>query len=105
MSEPWLARAAPPLRPRLGAAPLVLPLLALSLVAAAALLGPPLAHLWQGGGLEAGYDPARMVFLYATLPRAAMALVCGAALGASGALLQQALRNPLASPTTLGIDA
>ncbi|WP_082684457.1 Fe(3+)-hydroxamate ABC transporter permease FhuB [Aureimonas ureilytica] len=105
MSGSPLARAAPRLRPRLGAAPLVLPLLALSLVAAAALLGPPLVHLWRGGGLEAGYDPARMVFLYATLPRAAMALLCGAALGASGALLQQALRNPLASPTTLGIDA
>jgi iron complex transport system permease protein len=34
-----------------------------------------------------------------------MALLCGAGLGASGAILQQVLRNPLASPTTLGIDA
>ena len=107
MSRPSPGQAAA-LRPglqRFGAAPLVLPLLAVSLVAAAALLGPPLVHLWQGGAEEAGYDPARMVFLYAALPRAAMALLCGAPLGASGALLQQALRNPLASPTTLGIDA
>ncbi|WP_019994772.1 Fe(3+)-hydroxamate ABC transporter permease FhuB [Aureimonas ureilytica] len=91
---------------RLGAASVILPLLALTLLAAAALLGPPLVQLWQGGAsAAAGYDPDRMVFLYATLPRAGMALLCGAALGASGALLQQALRNPLASPTTLGIDA
>ncbi len=107
MSAPTLARdAARRLGSgRFGAAPIVLPLLLASLAAAAALLGPPLLQLWQGGGAEAGYDPARLVFLYATLPRAAMALLCGAALGASGALLQQALRNPLASPTTLGIDA
>ena len=34
-----------------------------------------------------------------------MAVLCGAALSASGAILQQVLRNPLAAPTTLGIDA
>lgn len=52
-----------------------------------------------------GYDIGRMVFLYATLPRMATALLCGAALALSGALFQQVLRNPLASPTTLGISA
>ena len=54
---------------------------------------------------SSGYDIGRMVFLYADLPRLAMALLCGGALAASGAILQQALRNPIASPTTLGIDA
>lgn len=67
------------------------------------VLAPQLPLLWREGAVP--YDPARMVLVYSTLPRLAMALLCGAALGASGSLLQQALRNPLASPTTLGIDA
>lgn len=52
-----------------------------------------------------GYDAARMVLLYSTLPRLATALIAGAALSLAGALLQLVLRNPLASPTTLGISA
>ena len=53
-------------------------------------------------------DPAstaQVVAAYSTLPRFAAALLSGAALGLAGALLQQALRNPLASPGTLGISA
>ncbi|MEL7525004.1 MAG: Fe(3+)-hydroxamate ABC transporter permease FhuB [Pseudomonadota bacterium] len=53
----------------------------------------------------AGYDVERMIALYSTLPRMATALMCGAALSLSGVLLQIALRNPLASPTTLGVSA
>lgn len=52
-----------------------------------------------------GYDVERMIVLYSTLPRMATALMCGAALSLSGVLLQIALRNPLASPTTLGVSA
>ncbi|MBN3727872.1 Fe(3+)-hydroxamate ABC transporter permease FhuB [Burkholderia sp. Ac-20379] len=37
------------------------------------------------------------------LPRIAMTLLCGAALGLAGTLTQQVLRNPLAEPLTLGI--
>jgi len=37
------------------------------------------------------------------LPRAVSALICGAMLGLSGALLQRVLRNPIADPSTLGI--
>jgi iron complex transport system permease protein len=37
------------------------------------------------------------------LPRAAIALVAGAALGLAGALLQRVLRNPIADASTLGI--
>ncbi|TAU79772.1 Fe(3+)-hydroxamate ABC transporter permease FhuB [Rhizobium leguminosarum] len=51
------------------------------------------------------YDVTRMVFTYSTLPRLATALIAGAALALSGALLQQVLRNPLADPTTLGVSA
>jgi iron complex transport system permease protein len=39
------------------------------------------------------------------LPRAAIALIAGAALGLSGALLQRVLRNPIADASTLGIAA
>lgn len=60
-----------------------------------------------------GYPPdgvavpaLRAVILWnATLPRIAMALVAGAALGLSGLILQRVLRNPLAEPSTLGISA
>ncbi|MBE0694028.1 MAG: iron chelate uptake ABC transporter family permease subunit, partial [Aquamicrobium sp.] len=52
-----------------------------------------------------GYDATRIVLLHSTLPRLATALIAGAALSLSGALFQQVLRNPLASPTTLGISA
>jgi iron complex transport system permease protein len=34
-----------------------------------------------------------------------MALLCGAALALAGTLMQQVLRNPLASPTTLGVSS
>lgn len=39
------------------------------------------------------------------LPRSAVALLAGAALGLAGALLQRVLRNPIADPSTLGISA
>jgi len=51
-----------------------------------------------------GYDAERLLLLYSTLPRMATALIAGAALALSGTILQQVLRNPLASPTTLGIS-
>lgn len=51
------------------------------------------------------YDAERMVLLYAKLPRLVVSLLCGAALALSGVILQRALRNPLASPTTLGLSA
>ncbi|KRD49381.1 Fe(3+)-hydroxamate ABC transporter permease FhuB [Ensifer sp. ENS10] len=47
----------------------------------------------------------KIILAYSLFPRAAVALVAGAALGLSGALLQQFLRNPLADPSTLGISA
>jgi iron complex transport system permease protein len=39
------------------------------------------------------------------LPRSVIALIAGAALGLSGALLQRVLRNPIADASTLGIAA
>lgn len=69
------------------------------------LLAGPLLDLLQRTTPVDGYDAERLVLMHATLPRLVMALLCGAGLGASGAILQQVLRNPIASPTTLGIDA
>jgi len=46
-----------------------------------------------------------VILFYSVLPRAAVALICGAALGLSGLLLQRVLRNPLAEPSTLGVAA
>jgi ABC-type Fe3+-siderophore transport system permease subunit len=40
---------------------------------------------------------------HALMPRAATAILAGAALGLSGALLQRVLRNPIADASTLGI--
>ncbi|KXF76393.1 iron ABC transporter [Paramesorhizobium deserti] len=76
---------------------------ALAALAAAILCAITIAgHLSPGSAVPA---LQRIILLNATLPRAAMALLCGAALGLSGLLLQRVLRNPLAEPSTLGISA
>jgi ferric hydroxamate transport system permease protein len=70
-------------------------------------IGPLLASL----GVDAAFTPpdisdSRAVLLYyGLLPRLAMSIVCGFALGLSGTLLQHVLHNPLASPSTIGIEA
>lgn len=83
------------------------PAVVLLLAAAAAMLAwnnaAPSLAAW--GNAPSDYDPARMLLLYSTLPRLVTALICGAALALSGTLFQQVLRNPLASPTTLGVSA
>ncbi|WP_425106058.1 Fe(3+)-hydroxamate ABC transporter permease FhuB [Ancylobacter sp.] len=50
-------------------------------------------------------DIRQMLVRYSYAPRLVTSLLCGGALGLAGALLQMALRNPLASPTTLGVSA
>ena len=71
------------------------------------LFGWGLAANWPAAGLSAAGegDIGRVILLYGFLPRAAVAIVAGAALGLSGLLLQRILRNPLAEPSTLGISA
>lgn len=68
----------------------------------------PLAQAvgWQYAWRQPSPDMTDAVLLhYGLLPRAAMACICGFALGLSGTLLQHVLRNPLASPSTLGVEA
>ncbi|WP_071914520.1 Fe(3+)-hydroxamate ABC transporter permease FhuB [Aeromonas sp. SCS5] len=48
-------------------------------------------------------DVSQAVVHFSWLPRLAVTLLAGAALGLAGTLMQQVLRNPLASPTTLGV--
>ncbi len=54
---------------------------------------------------ESGERIDRLVVRELRLPRLILALLAGAALGLSGAILQFVLRNPLASPELLGVSA
>lgn len=67
-----------------------------------------LARIGTGTVWHALLDPQGMgevVVHFSWLPRLLTSWFCGAALGLSGVLMQQVLRNPLASPTTLGVSA
>jgi len=50
-------------------------------------------------------SPEARIFLYVRLPRVLGALVCGAALSVSGAVIQGVLANRLASPSIIGVNA
>lgn len=68
---------------------------------ATALFVVRLRNAWPQGD-----DALQWVILEsAVLPRAAVAVLAGAALGLAGLLLQRVLRNALAEPSTLGISA
>lgn len=74
----------------------------LSLLTGTPQLAPP--DLWiiaHGGGTAL----ARLVVLQLRLPRLTLALLAGAMLALSGAMLQDALRNVLAGPELLGVSA
>ncbi|WP_439837433.1 Fe(3+)-hydroxamate ABC transporter permease FhuB [Aeromonas enteropelogenes] len=62
------------------------------------------ASLWWQSLFSPRLEDARQAVVYFSwLPRLALCLLAGAALGLAGTLMQQVLRNPLASPTTLGV--
>ncbi|MCD6589445.1 MAG: iron ABC transporter permease [Candidatus Fermentibacteraceae bacterium] len=52
-----------------------------------------------------GWRAPTRVILYLRLPRILLAITAGASLAVSGCILQAVLRNPLATPYTLGISA
>ena len=91
-------------------------MLAVALAAAAALLAILAVHLAQGvsdGGLlaalramlGAGSAADQQIVQHLVLPRAALGLTAGAALGIAGVLFQTVTGNNLASPTTIGVNS
>lgn len=89
------------LRSTLGIGLLLAAAMLASLLAGAKLLSPlSLLDLAQGRDSEAA-----LILLQLRLPRLALGLVVGGALGAAGAIIQAATRNPLGDPGLLGINA
>ncbi|HYG86786.1 MAG TPA: Fe(3+)-hydroxamate ABC transporter permease FhuB [Azospirillum sp.] len=72
---------------------------------ALALLAAGLSTVRLAAPSAAVPDLDAVILWYGVLPRMAVALVAGAALGLAGLLLQRVLRNPLAEPSTLGVSA
>lgn len=66
----------------------------------------PAAEVWQIlTGQEASSPAWTYILLQMRLPAALTALLTGAALGATGLILQSYFRNPLAGPSILGITS
>ncbi len=84
----------------------LLALLVAGLFALSLLIGPAGLTLAQSlGALLRGEGAAEtLVMREIRLPRAALAVLVGAALGLSGAALQGYLRNPLAEPGLIGVS-
>lgn len=74
----------------------------LLVVTVAPLIGSTNINLWSAIEDPTGLDA--QILLRARLPRVLFGAVVGAALAASGVVFQAILRNPLASPFTLGIS-
>lgn len=99
-----VSRRAPLGRARVATAVLVVVLLAAFVLSF--LVGPSnlsAAALFEG--LFTGQGAAGVIAREIRLPRAGLALVVGAALGASGAALQGLFRNPLAEPGVTGVTS
>ncbi len=66
-----------------------------------------LTDLWNViiSGISGTLTPAARIFWYARLPRTIACMLAGAALAASGAVIQGVLTNKLASPGIIGVNA
>lgn len=78
----------------------------LGLLLVATFMGPVLgpSETWQALLHPADNPLATSIVLHLRLPRLLVAVLIGAALGASGAALQGLFRNPLADPAILGVS-
>jgi iron complex transport system permease protein len=74
-------------------------------IAAAMLLSLIAGKVWIPFDAWTGGDPRWPIIAELRLPRTALALLVGAALGLSGAVMQGYLRNPLADPGLFGVSA
>ena len=63
--------------------------------------------VWQciSGNHKEKFDSVSYIFFQVRLPRVILCSLTGAALGLSGCVMQNILRNPLASPFTLGVSS
>ena len=77
----------------------ILPVVALLIVSCSVFIGPRIILPF------ALSDTDQEILISIRLPRVLVAFLMGTALGASGALLQGILRNPLADPYILGISS
>jgi iron complex transport system permease protein len=75
----------------------------IAVAAIAPLLGP--AHMDLLDALRDPSGPAGRILFVARLPRVLLGLLAGACLACAGVALQALLRNPLATPYTLGISS
>ena len=76
---------------------------AASLCLGAVSVGPrELLQVLLGGGQDTA---ARGILLLVRLPRTAGCLLAGAALAASGAIIQTVMSNPLAAPNVIGVNS
>lgn len=67
--------------------------------------GLTLTELWDAFADTQRATAAGRIVWYVRVPRVAGAMICGAALAVSGAVVQGVLGNPLASPGMIGINA
>lgn len=84
---------------------LILLALSAALLARACSAEVPPANWWTTAVAPSPFDMHQLMVREALLPRFAVSLLAGAALGLSGVLFQQVLRNPLAEAGTLGVFA
>ena len=56
-------------------------------------------------GLHGAAGDGQRILYFVRIPRTLGALFCGAALSAAGYLMQEALHNPLASPSIMGVNS
>ena len=71
-------------------------------------LGPVFVAPWDVAAALFGGDDGSVnarIVLYARLPRVCGCILAGAALAVSGALTQSVLANPLAAPSTIGVNS
>ncbi|MGH3611722.1 MAG: FecCD family ABC transporter permease [Pseudonocardia sp.] len=99
------AGVAAPARGRLGACIVLLALITVTGVAALSLGTPTIAPTRLLEVLLGPDEVPALVLRELRIPRVALGLVAGAALGVAGLVLQEALRNPLAAPDLVGVSS